>query len=93
MGESGSVAYMFDHKGLLVMDREEFDTDEDTMMMQALEYGAEDVIVNEDSFEILTHAHEFEQVKNGLEKEKLHVRKCRSSVAAAKHGPFRRRER
>ena len=37
--------------------------------MQALEYGAEDVIVNEDSFEVLTHAHEFEQVKNGLEKE------------------------
>ncbi len=69
MGESGSVAYMFDHKGLLVIDREEFDTDEDTMIMQALEYGAEDVIVNEDSFEVLTHAHEFEQVKNGLEKE------------------------
>ena len=26
MGESGSVAYMFDHKGLLVIDREEFDS-------------------------------------------------------------------
>ncbi|BBH21450.1 putative transcriptional regulatory protein [Paenibacillus baekrokdamisoli] len=69
MGESGCVVYMFDHKGLLVIDREQFETDEDTMMMQALENGAEDVIVNEDSFEVLTHPHEFEQVKNGLENE------------------------
>ncbi|UVI31930.1 YebC/PmpR family DNA-binding transcriptional regulator [Paenibacillus spongiae] len=69
MGESGCVSYMFDEKGLLVIDREENETDEDTMIMQALESGAEDVIVNEDSFEIITHPHEFEQVKNALEKE------------------------
>ncbi|MCQ6558516.1 YebC/PmpR family DNA-binding transcriptional regulator [Paenibacillus mendelii] len=69
MGESGCVSYMFDEKGLLVIDREDNETDEDTMIMQALESGAEDVIVNEDSFEIITHPHEFEQVKNALEKE------------------------
>ncbi|SDX18876.1 YebC/PmpR family DNA-binding transcriptional regulator [Paenibacillus sp. CF384] len=68
MGESGCVAYMFDQKGLLVIDREELDTDEDTMMMQALEGGAEDVIVNEESFEVITHPHEFEAVKTELEK-------------------------
>ncbi|MGO4181888.1 YebC/PmpR family DNA-binding transcriptional regulator [Paenibacillus sp. TAF43_2] len=69
MGESGCVGYMFDHKGLLVVDRDAHETDEDTMMMVSLEAGAEDVIVNDDSFEILTHPHEFEQVKNALEKE------------------------
>ncbi|WP_274652194.1 YebC/PmpR family DNA-binding transcriptional regulator [Paenibacillus humicola] len=69
MGESGCVSYMFDHKGLLVINREDFGADEDTVMMQALEAGAEDVIVNEDSFEILTHPHEFEQVKTALENE------------------------
>jgi len=70
MGESGCVSYMFDQKGLIVIDREKFETDEDTMMMQALEAGAEDVVVNEDSYEILTHPHEFEQVKTALEQEK-----------------------
>ncbi|WP_036718545.1 YebC/PmpR family DNA-binding transcriptional regulator [Paenibacillus harenae] len=69
MGESGCVSYMFDYKGLLVVDREEHEADEDTMMMLALEAGAEDVVVNDDSFEILTHPHEFEQVKTALEKE------------------------
>lgn len=69
MGESGCVAYMFDHKGLLVVDREEHEADEDTMMMVALEAGAEDVVVNDDSFEILTHPHEFESVKTALEAE------------------------
>jgi YebC/PmpR family DNA-binding regulatory protein len=69
MGESGCVAYMFDEKGLLVVDREKHETDEDTMMMVALEAGAEDLVVNEDSFEILTHPHEFENVKNALEAE------------------------
>jgi YebC/PmpR family DNA-binding regulatory protein len=69
MGESGCVSYMFDHKGLLVVDREEHETDEDTFIMQALEAGAEDVVVNEDSYEVITHPHEFEQVKTALEKD------------------------
>lgn len=69
MGESGCVSYMFDQKGLLVIDREQFETDEDTIMMQGLEAGAEDVIVNDDSFEVITHPHEFEQVKTNLEKD------------------------
>lgn len=72
MGESGCVAYMFDQKGLLVINREEFeDLDEDTLMMQALEAGAEDLVVHEDNFEILTHPHEFENVKSALEEAGL----------------------
>ncbi|MBW7459348.1 YebC/PmpR family DNA-binding transcriptional regulator, partial [Paenibacillus sepulcri] len=67
MGESGCVAYMFDQKGLIVIDREQNDTDEDTMIMMALEGGAEDVIVNDDSYEILTDPQEFERVKGALE--------------------------
>ncbi|MFC4778616.1 YebC/PmpR family DNA-binding transcriptional regulator [Paenibacillus sp. GCM10023252] len=67
MGESGCVSYMFDHKGLLVVDREKHEVDEDTMLMQALEAGAEDIIVNEESYEILTGPYEYEKVKNALE--------------------------
>ncbi len=68
MGESGCVSYMFDQKGMLVIDREKFeDLDEDTLMLQAIDAGAEDVITNEESFEVLTHPHEFEAVKGVLE--------------------------
>jgi len=69
MGESGCVSYMFDQKGLLVIDREQNDTDEDTMIMMALEGGAEDVIVNDDSYEILTDPQEFDRVKTALERD------------------------
>jgi YebC/PmpR family DNA-binding regulatory protein len=67
LGESGCVAYMFDEKGLLVVSREDFNRDEDTVMMEALEAGAEDVVAGEESFEILTAPAEFFTVKNALE--------------------------
>jgi len=72
MGESGCVSYMFDQKGLLVIDREKYeDLDEDTLMLQAIEAGADDVITNEESFEVITHPHEFEAIKSVLEKAEL----------------------
>jgi len=70
MGESGCVSYMFDEKGVLVIDREAFDSlDEDTVMMQALDAGAEDLSVSAESFEILTHPHELETVKGEMEEQ------------------------
>lgn len=69
MGESGCVSYMFDEKGLLIIDRETFEVDEDTVMMQALEAGAEDVVASDEVYEVVTHPHEFEAVKVALEKE------------------------
>jgi YebC/PmpR family DNA-binding regulatory protein len=67
MGESGCVAYMFDQKGLLVISREDTDLDEDSFMMEALEVGAEDVVIGEDSLEILTAPGDFDSVKSNLE--------------------------
>ncbi|AOZ93968.1 YebC/PmpR family DNA-binding transcriptional regulator [Paenibacillus crassostreae] len=72
MGESGCVSYMFDQKGMLVIDREKFeDLDEDTLMLQAIEAGAEDVITSDETFEVLTHPHEFETIKGILEADGL----------------------
>mgnify|MGYP001254149147 CR=1 FL=1 len=67
MGETGCVSYLFDEKGVLVIDREEHPWNEDELMMLALEAGAEDLITSEDEFEIITHPREFERVKNALE--------------------------
>ena len=53
LGTTGSVGFMFDERGVLVIEREP-GSDEDEMMMIALDAGAEDVKVDEDVFEILS---------------------------------------
>ena len=66
MGATGSVAWMFDRKGLLVVDRKP-DMDEDEVMMQALESGASDVRALDDAFEIFTEVSDFSAVREALE--------------------------
>lgn len=68
LGESGSVGYMFDRKGRLFIERTS-DTDEDTVMMAALEAGAEDIQSTDEGFEIVTSPVDFLQVKESLETE------------------------
>ncbi|PWK05403.1 YebC/PmpR family DNA-binding transcriptional regulator [Tumebacillus permanentifrigoris] len=67
MGEPNCVAWMFEEKGVLTIDRAETDADEDTVMMTALDAGAEDLIASEDEFEIQTQPSDFEAVKTALE--------------------------
>ncbi|MCB2496443.1 YebC/PmpR family DNA-binding transcriptional regulator, partial [Listeria monocytogenes] len=43
LGETGSVSYMFDRKGYLVILREGLDVDEEEFMLEAIEAGADDV--------------------------------------------------
>ncbi|SMO38323.1 YebC/PmpR family DNA-binding transcriptional regulator [Melghirimyces algeriensis] len=71
LGESGCVAWMFDRKGLLVVDRKTVDLDEEDMLLQALEAGAEDLETGADTFEVITSPDQFEDVKHALEKEKF----------------------
>ena len=71
MGESGCVSYMFDQKGVLTIDRETHPIGEDDLMMLVLDAGAEDVTVEEDTYEILTHPHELESVKTVIESQGL----------------------
>ena len=69
VGTSGCVSYMFDKKGQIIIDKEECDMDADTVMMIALDAGAEDFAEEEDSFEILTAPDDCETVRQALEKE------------------------
>ena len=64
LGTDGSVAYMFERKGVIVTDKE---VDEDTAMMVALDNGALDFIVNDDNYEIYTDTDSFIKVKEALE--------------------------
>ncbi|MFS0689848.1 YebC/PmpR family DNA-binding transcriptional regulator [Sporosarcina sp. 179-K 8C2 HS] len=68
LGESGSVGYLFNRKGRLFVERTE-ETDEEAIMLAALEAGAEDIESTEDGFEIITEPSSFMEVKEALEAE------------------------
>ena len=69
LGEQGSVSWMFDKKGLIVVDKDK--ADEDELMMIALEAGAEDIKTEDDSFEIITAPADFESVKNAIDEAEI----------------------
>ena len=66
LGETGCVGYLFDHKGIVTLSRAA--GDEDTVMMAALEAGAEDVKSDEEVYEIITLPSEVYTVREALEK-------------------------
>src|SRR5690625_3512691 len=69
LGEKGSVNYLFDRKGYIAIERQNLDVDEDTMLLSALEAGAEDLETSEEVFEIYTAGTDFAQVRDALEED------------------------
>src|SRR3712207_3583330 len=67
LGANGCVSYMFQRKGQLVIEKTD-EIDEDELMMQALEAGAEDFNAEEEVFEITTDPEDFSAVREELEK-------------------------
>ncbi len=65
MGESGSVSWIFEQKGYIVVEKGA--VEEDKLMEIALEAGAEDVRDDGDSFEVITNPSDFEDVKESVE--------------------------
>src|SRR3954466_12772547 len=63
LGEPGSVAYLFDKRGLIVVDATRYDEDD---LMAAIEAGAEDVSVDDDVFEVLTEPADLTAVREAL---------------------------
>ena len=63
VGTPGCVSFMFDKKGQIVVDKEEYEGDSDELMMLALDAGAEDFVEEEDSYEILTDPEDFSAVR------------------------------
>ena len=68
VGTQGSVSFMFDKKGQIIIGKEDCEMDPDELMMMALDAGAEDFAEEEDSFEIITAPEDFSQVRETLEK-------------------------
>jgi YebC/PmpR family DNA-binding regulatory protein len=70
LGQSGSVGFMFDRKGVIVIEKND-KIDEDELMMMALDAGAEDFTAEEEYYEILTAPNDFSKVREELAKNSL----------------------
>src|SRR3954467_3653108 len=64
LGEPGSVAYLFDKKGLVVVDAQRYSEDD---LLVAVEAGAEDIAIDDDVFEVITDPSDFMAVRGALE--------------------------
>ncbi len=66
MGTPGCVSFMFEQKGVIVIDREDLEADEDTVMEHALEAGAADFEADEDVFTIYTEPSDMGAIRDDL---------------------------
>mgnify|MGYP001365074072 FL=1 len=66
LGTTGCVSFMFDKKGVILLEKDS-KINEDDLMMEALEYGAEDFSAEEECYEIITSPEDFSKVREALE--------------------------
>ena len=67
LGTSGCVSYMFDKKGVIVIEKASTDMDEEELMLLALDAGADDFNTSEEVYEITTAPSNFSEVREKLE--------------------------
>jgi YebC/PmpR family DNA-binding regulatory protein len=70
LGEPGSVGYLFDKKGVLLVDGARYTEDD---LMAAIEAGAEDISEEDDTFEVLTALADFAAVRRALERANVEL--------------------
>jgi len=66
LGAAGCVSWMFEKRGVIIVRREQ--AEEEMLMEAALEAGAEDIIADEGSYEIITAPQEVERVREALQR-------------------------
>jgi len=66
MGVSGSVSFLFEEKGSILISREDFE-DEDQVMLDSLECGAADFDAEDEYYEVITDPDSYYEVKDALE--------------------------
>ena len=71
LGATGSVSWMFDKKGVIVIEKSSTSMTEDDLMMEAVEAGAENFEADEEFYEITTAPQDFSAVREALESKGL----------------------
>lgn len=80
MGETGCVSYMFARKGVIMIDREADTRSEDEMLLLVLEAGAEDLQIEEESFQVITAPDELEAVRRFLHEQGVIIESAELSM-------------
>jgi YebC/PmpR family DNA-binding regulatory protein len=65
LGEPGSVSYLFDKRGVIVVDASRYDEDD---LMPAIDAGAEDIARDDDVFEVITEPGDLQAAREALER-------------------------
>jgi YebC/PmpR family DNA-binding regulatory protein len=89
LGEPGSVAYLFNKTGTIVIDAERYSEDD---LMVAVEAGAQDIVTDEGVYEVLTEPHDFSAVRQALEQSEIEIDSAEmayraSSLVPVEEGP------
>ncbi len=71
LGTNGCVSYLFNKKGVIIIDKTKTDLSEDDLMLLAIDNGAEDFKSEEECYEITTSPEDFSGVREALEKENI----------------------
>lgn len=71
LGTTGCVSYMFDKKGQIVLEKAEVKLSEDELMELVIMAGAEDLLIFDEVYEVITDVKEFSNVLNSLEENNI----------------------
>ncbi len=71
LGESGCVGWMFHKRGVITIEKRHID--EDQLLELALEAGADDVVADDDTFQVLTAPENFQAVRDALDAAKITI--------------------
>jgi YebC/PmpR family DNA-binding regulatory protein len=85
LGEPGSVAYLFEKKGVMVIDATQYSEDD---LMAAVEAGAQDIVTDEDVFEVIAEPADFTRVRKALEEAGVEMESAEISYRASSLVPI-----
>lgn len=80
MGTTGSVAYLFERTGIIIFPP---GSDEDSILEQALDAGAHDMLVKDDGIEVITNLEAFGKVQDALKKVGLNYESAEMTMLAS----------
>ena len=88
LGTTGCVSYMFNKKGVIVIDKAKTSMSEDDLMMLVLENGAEDFSADDECYEIVTDPADFSAVRETLEAQGLEFEEAEVQMVPATTVPL-----
>lgn len=92
IADMGSVSYLFNRKGYIIILREGLQVDEDDMLMTVLESGAEELETQDEVFEIYTEVQDFSAVRDYLEAEGFELETAELTMVPTMEVPLSKEE-